>query len=37
MTLRLMDIAVLAPDDLDLRTSYAVWRLRQDVFVVEHA
>ena len=25
----------LAFDDLDLRTAYAVWRLRQEVFVVE--
>jgi ElaA protein len=26
---------VLSFDELDLRTAYAVWRLRQDVFVVE--
>jgi ElaA protein len=26
---------VLAFDDLDARTAYAVWKLRQDVFVVE--
>jgi ElaA protein len=26
---------VLAFDDLDLRTAYAVWQLRADVFVVE--
>lgn len=30
-----MDIQVLAFDDLDARTAYDVWRLRQDVFVVE--
>lgn len=30
-----MDIQVLAFDDLDVRTAYDVWRLRQDVFVVE--
>lgn len=28
-------VHVLAIDDLDTRTAYAVWRLRQDVFVVE--
>jgi len=28
-------VAVLAFDDLDARTAYAVWKLRQDVFVVE--
>jgi ElaA protein len=32
-----MTISVLAFDDLDARTAYAVWRLRQDVFVVEQA
>lgn len=30
-----MDIRVLGFDDLDVRTAYDVWRLRQDVFVVE--
>ena len=30
-----MTVAVLAFDDLDARTAYAVWKLRQDVFVVE--
>jgi ElaA protein len=30
-------VRVLAFDDLDARTAYAVWRLRQDVFVVEQA
>lgn len=30
-----MKIRVLAFDDLDQRTAYDVWRLRQDVFVVE--
>ena len=30
-----MQIQVLAFDDLDPRTAYDVWRLRQDVFVVE--
>ena len=30
-----MSVRVLAFDDLDARTAYAVWRLRQDVFVVE--
>lgn len=30
-----MTVRVLAFDDLDARTAYAVWRLRQDVFVVE--
>ena len=29
------DVAVLAFDDLDPTTAYAVWRLRQQVFVVE--
>jgi ElaA protein len=28
-------VRVLAFDDLDARTAYDVWRLRQDVFVVE--
>jgi ElaA protein len=28
-------VRVLAFDDLDARTAYEVWRLRQDVFVVE--
>jgi ElaA protein len=28
-------VRVLAFDELDLRTAYDVWRLRQDVFVVE--
>lgn len=32
-----MRIQVLAFDDLDARTAYDVWRLRQDVFVVEQA
>ena len=32
-----MSVRVLAFDDLDARTAYAVWRLRQDVFVVEQA
>ena len=32
-----MDIRVLAFDDLDGRTAYEAWRLRQDVFVVEQA
>ena len=32
-----MTVRVLAFDDLDARTAYAVWRLRQDVFVVEQA
>jgi ElaA protein len=30
-----MNVRVLAFDDLDARTAYGVWRLRQDVFVVE--
>lgn len=30
-----MTVSVLSFEDLDARTSYAVWRLRQDVFVVE--
>lgn len=30
-----MSIRVLAFDDLDTRTAYDVWRLRQQVFVVE--
>lgn len=30
-----MQIRVLAFDELDPRTAYDVWRLRQDVFVVE--
>ncbi|WP_374229431.1 GNAT family N-acetyltransferase [Nocardioides sp. cx-173] len=30
-----MSIEVVGFDDLDTRTAYAVWRLRQDVFVVE--
>jgi ElaA protein len=30
-----MTVRVLAFDDLDARTAYAVWRLRQQVFVVE--
>ena len=30
-----MTTRTLAFDDLDLTTSYAVWRLRQEVFVVE--
>ena len=32
-----MTVRVLAFDDLDARTAYAVWRLRQDVFVVEQS
>ncbi|MEJ7834337.1 MAG: GNAT family N-acetyltransferase [Nocardioides sp.] len=32
-----MSVRVLGFDDLDARTAYAVWRLRQDVFVVEQA
>jgi ElaA protein len=32
-----MTVRVLAFDDLDARTAYDVWRLRQDVFVVEQA
>ncbi|HEU4811703.1 MAG TPA: GNAT family N-acetyltransferase [Nocardioides sp.] len=32
-----MTIRVLAFDELDARTAYDVWRLRQDVFVVEQA
>jgi ElaA protein len=30
-----VEIRVLAFDELDVRTAYDVWRLRQDVFVVE--
>jgi ElaA protein len=30
-------VRVLAFDDLDARTAYDVWRLRQDVFVVEQS
>jgi len=30
-----MDISTLTFDELDARTAYDVWRLRQDVFVVE--
>ncbi len=30
-----LSVRVAAFDDLDARTAYAVWRLRQDVFVVE--
>jgi ElaA protein len=30
-------ISVLSFDDLDARTAYALWRLRQQVFVVEQA
>ena len=32
-----MRISVLFFDDLDTRTAYALWRLRQQVFVVEQA
>ena len=32
-----MTVQVLAFSDLDARTAYDVWRLRQDVFVVEQA
>ncbi|WP_244931182.1 GNAT family N-acetyltransferase [Nocardioides sp. W7] len=32
-----MDIRTLTFDQLDARTAYDVWRLRQDVFVVEQA
>ena len=32
-----MRVRVLAFADLDARTAYDVWRLRQDVFVVEQA
>lgn len=32
-----MRISVLSFDDLDARTAYALWRLRQQVFVVEQA
>lgn len=32
-----MSVRVLGFDELDARTAYAVWRLRQDVFVVEQA
>lgn len=31
------DVRVLAFDDLDARTAYDVWRLRQEVFVVEQS
>jgi [ribosomal protein S5]-alanine N-acetyltransferase len=30
-------VTVLAFDDLDARTAYEIWRLRQDVFVIEQA
>jgi ElaA protein len=32
-----LTVTVLAFDDLDARTAYAMWRLRQDVFIVEQA
>jgi len=32
-----MTVRVLAFDELDARTAYDVWRLRQDVFVVEQS
>jgi ElaA protein len=32
-----LTVRVVALDDLDPRTAYAVWRLRQDVFVVEQS
>ena len=32
-----MNVRVLGFDDLDARTAYDVWRLRQDVFVVEQS
>jgi ElaA protein len=32
-----MTVSVLRFDELDLRTAYDVWRLRQQVFVVEQA
>ncbi len=32
-----MRISVLASDQLDTRTAYTLWRLRQQVFVVEQA
>ena len=32
-----LTVRTLAFDDLDLRTAYDLWRLRQDVFVVEQA
>jgi ElaA protein len=32
-----MRTTVLRPAELDVRTAHAVWRLRQDVFVVEQA
>lgn len=32
-----MRISVLSFDDLDVGTAYALWRLRQQVFVVEQA
>lgn len=30
-------VSALAFDDLDARTAYGVWRLRQDVFIIEQA
>lgn len=32
-----MTVSVLAFDDLDVRTAYDIWRLRQDVFIIEQA
>lgn len=32
-----MRIRTVAFDELDARTAYAVWRLRQDVFIIEQA
>ncbi|WP_338087673.1 GNAT family N-acetyltransferase [Nocardioides lijunqiniae] len=32
-----LSVEVVAFDELDTRTAYAAWRLRQDVFVVEQA
>ena len=32
-----MIISVLAFDELDARTAYDLWRLRQDVFIIEQA
>jgi ElaA protein len=32
-----VSIEVVGFDDLDARTAYAVWRLRQEVFVIEQA
>ena len=32
-----MNVRVLGFEDLDARTAYDVWRLRQDVFVVEQS